>query len=85
VFYTPPHASWRNHAEWLLRAFSDKDLKRCDPTSRQHLIDHLQASWPAYNQRFAQPFQGSWSCRDMSAWAQKKGPLMCTKTYATVH
>jgi hypothetical protein len=27
AFYTPPHASWRNHAELLLRACSDKYLK----------------------------------------------------------
>jgi DDE superfamily endonuclease len=85
AFYTPPHASWLNQAELLLRAFADKYLKRFDPTSRQHLINHLQASWPEYNQRFAHPFQWSWSCRDMYAWAQKKGTAICTKTYATVH
>ncbi len=85
AFYTPPHASWRQQAAWLLRAFSDKYLKRFDPASRQHLIDQLQASWPEYNQRVAHPFQWSWTCRNMDAWAQKKGSLIGTKTYATVH
>jgi hypothetical protein len=82
---TPPQASWLHQAEWLLRAFSDKDLKRFDPVSRQHLIAHLEASWSEYNRRFAHPFDWSWSCRDMYAWAQKKGESICTKTYATVH
>jgi DDE superfamily endonuclease len=85
AFYTPPHASWLNQAELLLRAFSDKYLQRFDSQSRQHLIDHLQASWPEYNQRFAHPFTWSWSCRDMYAWARKKGTVICTQTYATVH
>jgi hypothetical protein len=85
VFYTPPHASWLNQAELLLRAFSDKYLDRFDPQSRQHFIDHLNASWPEYNQRFARPFDWSWTCRDLYAWARKKATIICTKTYATVH
>jgi transposase len=85
AFYTPPHASWLNQAELLLRAFSEKDLKRFDPVSRQHLIAHLEASWPESNRRFACPFDWSWSCRDLYAWAQKKGSFICTQTYATVH
>jgi DDE superfamily endonuclease len=85
AFYTPPHASWLNQAELLLRAFADKYLDRFDPHSRQHLIDHLNASWPEYNQRFARPFDWSWTCRDLYAWARKKAALICTKTYATVH
>jgi transposase len=85
AFYTPPHASWLNQAELLLRAFSDKYLARFDPYSRQHLIEHLEGSWPEYNRRFAHPFQWSWNCRDLYAWTRKKGGLICTKTYATVH
>ena len=85
VFYTPPHASWLNQAELLLRAFSDKYLRRFDPQSRQHLIDHLHASWPEYNRRFAHPFTWSWSCRDLYAWARKKASVICSETYATVH
>jgi hypothetical protein len=85
AFYTPPHASWLNQAALLLRAFSDKYLQRFDPDSRQHLIDHLEASWPEDNRRFAHPFQWSWSCRDLYAWARKKASLICSKTFATVH
>lgn len=85
AFYTPPHASWLNQAELLLRAFSDKYLWRFDSRSRQHLIDHLNTSWPEYNRRFAHPFTWSWSCRDLYAWARKKDTVICTKTYATVH
>ena len=85
VFYTPPHASGLNQAEWLLRAFSDTYLQRFDPHSRQHLIDHLHANWPEYNCRFAHPFTWSWSCRELYAWARKKAMGICSKTYATVH
>jgi DDE superfamily endonuclease len=85
VFYTPPHASWLNQAELLLRGFSDKYLVRFDPQSRQHFIDHLNASWHEYNQRFARPFDWSWTCRDLYAWARKTGTSICTKTYATIH
>jgi transposase len=85
VFYTPPHASWLNQAELLLRAFSDKYLKRFDPQSRQHLVDHLEAGWLEYNSRYAHPFTWSWSCRDLYAWARKKTVGICSETYATVH
>jgi hypothetical protein len=85
AFSTPPPASWLNQAAWLRRALSDKYLQRFDPQSRQHLIAHLEASWPEYNRRFAHSFSWSWSCRDLEAWAQKKGTLICTKTYATIH
>jgi transposase len=85
VLYTPAHASWLNQAELLLRAFSAKYLNRFDAESRQHLIDHLQASWPEYNDRFAHPFQWSWTRRHLHAWAESKGAVICTKTFATVH
>lgn len=85
VLYTPVHASWLNQAELLLRAFSDKYLDRVEAASRQHLIDHLDASWPEYNSRFAHPFTWSWTRRDMYAWAEKKGTVICSKTYATNH
>jgi hypothetical protein len=85
VLYTPAHASWLNQAKLLLRAFSAKYLTRFDAASRPHLIDHLTASWREYNQRFAHPFSWSWTRRDLRAWAEFKGALICTKTYATVH
>jgi hypothetical protein len=82
--YTPTHASWLNQAELLLRAFTDKYLDRFDCHSRHQLIDHLNASWPEYNRRFAHPFKWSWTRRQMYTWAEKKGVAICTKTYATV-
>jgi hypothetical protein len=85
ALYTPAHASWLNQAELLLRAFTAKYLDRLDCESRQQLIDHLQASWPEYNRRFAHPFSWSWTRRHLYAWAEKKGAAICTKTYATVH
>jgi DDE superfamily endonuclease len=85
VFYTPPRARWLHQAELLLRAFSDKYLRRFDPQSRQHFIDHLHASWPEYNRRFAHPCTWSWSCRDLYAWAPKQASVICSKTSATVH
>ncbi|HJY79574.1 MAG TPA: IS630 family transposase [Candidatus Binatia bacterium] len=85
ALYTPAHASWLNQAELLLRAFTDKYLDRFDADSRQHLIEHLNASGREYNSRFAHPFEWSWTRRDMYAWAEKKGYVICSKTYATVH
>ena len=82
--YTPTHASWLNQAELLLRAFSDKYLKHCESVSRQHLIDHLNASWPEYNQRFAHPFKWAWTRRQLNDWADSKN-VICSKTFATVH
>jgi DDE superfamily endonuclease len=84
--YTPVHASWLNQAELLLRAFTDKYLKHFEASSRQRLIDHLNASWPEYNERFAHPFHWSWTRRQLHDWAAKKQPISIrTKTYATVH
>lgn len=87
ALFTPAGASWLNQAELLLRAFSDKYIDRFDADSRQHLTDHLNASWSEYNQRFAHPFQWSWTRRHMHAWAETatKRNLICVKTYATKH
>jgi DDE superfamily endonuclease len=85
VRLTPAHASWLNQAELLLRAFSDKYLKRFDCRSQQELIAHLNASWPEYNRYFAHPFRWSWTRRHMYHWAESKGASISSKTYATVH
>jgi transposase len=79
-------ASWRNQAELLLRVFTDKYLTHFEASSRQDLIDCLNASWPEYNKRFAHPFRWSWTRRQLHDWAAKMRPVsICTKTYATVH
>jgi hypothetical protein len=82
--YTPAHASWLNQAELLLRAFTDKYLKHFESASRQELIEHLNASWPEYNQRYAHPFKWSWTRRQMYDWAKQEISI-CTKTFATLH
>jgi hypothetical protein len=56
VLLTPAHASWPNQAEWLLRAFSERYLKRGNWTSRADLICHLQTAWREYNELLAHPF-----------------------------
>jgi DDE superfamily endonuclease len=86
--YTPSHASWLNQAELLLRAFTDKYLKHFESASRQHLVDHLNASWPEYNQWFAHPFKWSWTRHRMYEWASLKAKdeiSIYSKTFATLH
>jgi hypothetical protein len=68
VFMTPAHAPWLDQAELLLRAFSERYLKRGNWNSRQHLIDHLEASWREYDRLYAHPFSWSWTRRDLSKW-----------------
>lgn len=71
VLFTPAHASWLNQAELLLRAFQARYLKRGDWVSREHLIEHLEASWREYNQLFAHPFTWSWTRHSMHQWVQR--------------
>jgi hypothetical protein len=85
ALFTPAHPSWLNQAELLLHAFSAKYFNRFDADSWQHLIDHLNESWPEYNQRFAHPFNWSWTRRHMYHWAEVQDTLICTKIYATKH
>ena len=68
AFMTPARASWLNQAELLLRAFSGRYLNRGDWASREHLIDHLGASWREYNHLYAHPVTWSWTRRDMREW-----------------
>jgi DDE superfamily endonuclease len=68
---TPPHAGWLNQAELLLRAFGERYLKRGDWKSRQQLIEHLDASWREYNERFAHPIAWSWTRRNMREWVRR--------------
>ena len=79
-------ASWLNQAELLLRAFTDKYLTHFEASSRQDLIDHHNASWPEYNERFAHPFRWPWTRRQLHGRAAKMRPFsICTKSYATAH
>jgi transposase len=68
VLFTPPHASWLNQAELLLRAFGARYLHRGDWKSRARCIDHLDASWREYNRLFAHPIAWSWTRPKLRAW-----------------
>jgi hypothetical protein len=72
VLLTPAHASWLNQAELLLRAFSERYLKRGDWASRADLVGHLQASWPEYNELLAHPFHWSWTRHNMRDWVRSQ-------------
>lgn len=72
VVFTPPHASWLNQAELLLRSFAAHYLNRGDWKSRRQLIAHLDASWPEYNRLFAKPIAWSWTRHQMRRWATRR-------------
>ncbi len=74
---TPPHSSWLNQAELLLRAFSERFLKRGNWKSRRQLIEHLDASWREYDERFAHPFAWSWTRSKMRRWVARQVPRLC--------
>ena len=69
---TPAHASWLDQAELLLRAFTERYLKRGDWRSRQLMVDHIATSWPEYNRLFAHPFAWSWTRHKMHAWIKRQ-------------
>ena len=65
---TPTHASWLNQAELLGNAFKRRYLKRCSFQTRGEFIAHVEASWPEYNQRYAHPFEWTWTNHKMRLW-----------------
>lgn len=85
ALFTPPHASWLNQAELLLRAFGDRYLALLDVPSRTDLVAHLGRSASEYNRHYAHPFTWSWTRRDLRTWAAHQGAAICTTTSATVH
>jgi len=66
--YTPSHCSWLNQAELLIGAFSKRYLRGGSWDSCNALIQHLDASWPEYNRRYARPFNWTWSRPKMREW-----------------
>jgi hypothetical protein len=72
VRFTPPHASWLNQAELLIRSFAAHYLNRGDWKSRRHMIEHLDASWPEYNELFAKPIAWSWTRQKMRRWVRRR-------------
>ncbi|MBZ4418309.1 IS630 family transposase [Myxococcus sp. RHST-1-4] len=71
---TPPHASWLNQAELLLRAFGAHYLQRGDWKSRPDFVAHLEASWPEYNRLYAHPFVSVRSCHVLT-WCREQGSV----------
>jgi DDE superfamily endonuclease/homeodomain-containing protein len=66
--FTPAHASWLNQAELLVGAFGYHYLKRDSWSSRQEFIEHVLASGPEYNHRYAHPFEWTWTNQQMRQW-----------------
>jgi DDE superfamily endonuclease len=65
---TPVHASWLNQAELLNDAFGYRYLRRASWRSREEFITHVMASWPEYNERYAHPFEWTWTNPRMRKW-----------------
>jgi len=66
--FTPAHASWLDQAELLVGAFGYRYLKRGSWQDRQEFIDHVMASGTEYNQRYAHPFEWTWTNQKMREW-----------------
>jgi hypothetical protein len=76
---TPAHASWLNQAELLVRAFGGRCFKRGSWARRQEFIEHVLASAPEYNQRYAHPFDWTWTNDRMRKWFAEHAPRIgCT-------
>jgi hypothetical protein len=69
--FTPAHASWLNQAELLVGAFGYHYLKRASWVRREELIEHVLASAPEYNSRYAHPFEWMWTNQQMRHWFAK--------------
>ena len=78
--FTPAHASWLNQAEPLIGAFAYHYLKRGSWASRQDFIEHVRASGPEYNQRYARPFNWTWTNDQMRKWFAKHAQRVCCRT-----
>lgn len=85
VLPTPPHASWLNQGELLLRAFAARFLQRGVWESPAQLIEHLLEATDEYNRLFAHPFTWSWTRRDMRRLVAQKNHGLPSKTCRTVH
>ena len=66
--FTPAHASWLNQAELLVGAFGYRYLKRGSWTNREEFIEHVSASAPEYNERYAHAFEWTWTNQKMRRW-----------------
>lgn len=85
VLCTPPHASWLNQGELLLRAFSARYLHQGSWHSQRQLIEHLMDSASEYDNYFAHPLDWSWTRGDLRNWAEKQAKGLHSKTCKTLH
>lgn len=69
--YTPVHASWLNQAEIVIHGFGQRYLKRQSWDSREVFIEHVLASGPEYNRRYAHPVEWTWTNAKMRQWFDK--------------
>lgn len=68
---TPATASWLNQAEILIHVFKHHYLNRGSGPSREACMKHLQASVTAYHERYAHPFEWTWTNHKMRQWFAK--------------
>jgi hypothetical protein len=80
ILFTPVDASWLNQAESLLEAFNERYLIRGNWNCRDRMIQHILDSQSDYNQRFAHPFNWTWSCRQFRYWLNNTPGLIRCKT-----
>ena len=66
--FTPGHASWLNPTGLLHPGFGLRPLRRGSWRRREEYIAHGDASWPEYNERYAEPFEGTWTNHKMRKW-----------------
>jgi DDE superfamily endonuclease len=71
--FTPARASWLDQAELLIHAFSDRYLKRTSWHDREEFIRHVGVSWREYNERYAHPFEWTWTNHKMRRWFARHG------------
>jgi hypothetical protein len=71
--FTPARASWLDQAELLIHAFGDRYLKRASWSDRDEFIRHVNDSWPEYNERYAHPFEWTWTNQNMRRWFARHG------------
>jgi hypothetical protein len=71
---TPAHASWLNQAELLVGAFGGRYFKRGSWVTRGEFIEHVLASTPEYNQRYAHAFNWTWTNDRMRKWFAEHAP-----------
>lgn len=75
---TPAHASWLDQAEMLINAFEGHYLRRGSWANREEFLAHAEAAGPEYNERYAHPFEWTWTNPQMRQWfARHATPISC--------